>query len=327
MIKISYDEIVSKIKEKSDLTDKDIETKVEEKLKQLSGLISKEGAAHIVANESGVKLFEQVSGRLQIKNVLVGMRDVEVLGKVLQLYEVREFNSGERSGKVGSLIIGDETENIRVVLWGDQTDNLAKVKVNDVVKVLGGYVRANQGGKEIQLNDRAQFIINPEGEVVEATVKITKTRKLIKDLKEGDGGVEILGTVVQVFEPRFYEVCPECGKRARPSEGNFMCNTHNAVAPNFSYVLNAVIDDGTETIRAAFFREGVEKLLNKKPEDLLMMKEDPSKFLESRDGIQGKIIKVEGRVNKNEMFDRIEFVANEVDVNPNPEEELKRLES
>ena len=176
------------------------------------------------------------------------------------------------------------------------------------------------------MNDRAQFIINPEGEVVEATVKITKTRKLIKDLKEGDGGVEILGTVVQVFEPRFYEVCPECGKRARPSEGNFMCNTHNAVAPNFSYVLNAVIDDGTETIRAAFFREGVEKLLNKKPEDLLMMKEDPSKFLESRDGIQGKIIKVEGRVIKNEMFDRIEFVANEVDVNPNPEEELKRLE-
>src|SRR3989339_2176741 len=106
MLQMPYAEIVEKIKEKSDLSDADIQAKVDEKLEQLSGLISKEGAAHIIANELGVKLFEQISGRLQIKNVLSGMRNVEVLGKVTDIYDVREFNTSNRQGKVGNFIIG-----------------------------------------------------------------------------------------------------------------------------------------------------------------------------------------------------------------------------
>ena len=37
------------------------------------------------------------------------------------------------------------------------------------------------------------------------------------------------------------------------------------------------------------------------------------------------LIKLNGRVKKNLFFDRIEFVANQVSLNPNPEEEVKRL--
>ena len=81
MIQMPYEDVVAKIKEKSGLSDSEIENKVSQKLEQLSGLISKEGAAHIIANELGVKIFEQVSGKLQIKNILTGMRDVETKGK------------------------------------------------------------------------------------------------------------------------------------------------------------------------------------------------------------------------------------------------------
>lgn len=327
MIKLSYGEIVSKIKEKAGATEKEIEIKVNEKLTKLSGLISREGAAHIVANELGVKLVEQVSGRLQIKNVLAGMRDVETVGKIVQIYEAREFQSGERRGKVGSMVVGDETGTIRLVFWGEQTSVLDRAKSGDIIKIVGGYVKDNQGRKEIHLNDRANCALNPNGEKIESVEfsQQPSQRKKIKDLSESDNAVDIMGTVVQVFEPRFYEICPQCGKRSRMSNGVFVCPSHNEVRPDYSYVLNAVIDDGTETIRTAFFRQSAEKLLKKDSKEILAIKDAPEKFNGMRNELNGTIIKVSGRVNKNAMFDRIEFVANNVDTEPNPEEELKRL--
>ena len=262
MLKIPLADIIAKIKEKTDLSDADINTKIDEKLKQLSGLISKEGAAHIIANELGVKLFEQVSGKLQIKNILAGMRSVETVGKITRLFELREFKTETREGKVASMVIGDETGLIRVVMWGDQADNIRQLKEGDIVKIVGGYVRENQGRKEVHLNDRSRLITNPPGEtigeVAAAEPKPEAQRKTIKDLTETDTNTEILGTIVQAFEPRFFEVCPDCGKRAKPDGNNFICPEHNAVTPDFSYVLNVVLDDGTENIRCVFFRNQAE---------------------------------------------------------------------
>ena len=328
MIKIPYEEIVLKINESSKMTVSEIEERVEKKLKQLSGLISKEGAAHIVANELGVKIFEPLSGKLQIKNILSGMRDVETVGKVLQVYEVREFASETRSGKVASMLIGDESGTIRAVMWGDQTNHVANLGLGDVVKIIGAYVRENNGRKEIHLNDRSQLLINPKGETVkDVAVEIRNgTRKSIKDITEADSEAELLGTIVQVFDIRFYEICPRCSKRARPSVDLFVCAEHGNVIPAYSYVLNAVLDDGTETIRCVFFRNQADKLFGKTQEQLLNFKNNPAEFEAAKHDLLGTIIKVNGRANKNSMFNRVEFVVNSVDTNPNPEEEMKRLQ-
>ena len=118
MIKVPYDAVRDKIKEHAKITDDELDSKIKAKIDKLSGLISKEGAAHIIANELGIKLFEQASGRLKIRNILAGMRNVEIVGKVQQVFEVREFQTETRAGKVGSFIVGDETGTIRVVIWG-----------------------------------------------------------------------------------------------------------------------------------------------------------------------------------------------------------------
>ena len=54
MIKIPFEEMISKVQEKSKLGEAEIRLKIDQKLTQLSGLISKEGALHIIANELGV---------------------------------------------------------------------------------------------------------------------------------------------------------------------------------------------------------------------------------------------------------------------------------
>lgn len=326
MIKIPYNDILEKIQEKSGLTQEEIKEKIDGKLKQLSGLISKEGAAHIIANELGIKLFSAIGGKLQIKNILSGMRSVEVVGKVTRVFDLREFNSKGRSGKVASFIIGDETGTIRVVMWGDQADNIEKLKESMIVRVANGYVRENQNGKEIHLNNMGKLIINPEGETINEVKETSSSkRKKINELNENDSNIEILGTIVQVFDPRFFEICPKCNRRAKLQEDGFVCETHGSITPNYSFVLNLFLDDGTDNIRTVCFRNQALTLLNKTQEQMLEYKDNPEKFEELKTELLGNIVKFVGRTTKNKMFDRLEFISQLVFPNPDPDEEIKAL--
>ncbi len=334
MIKQTYDELVQKIVETSKLGRPEVEEKINSKLKQLSGLISKEGAAHIVANQLGIKLVEQTSGKLQIKNILVGLRDVEAVGKVMSIYPVREFQVQERTGKVGSLLLGDETGTIRLVLWGDQANNLENIQQGMIIKVKGAYVKEQQNGqKEIHLSTRGVLIINPPGETVGA-VKIdtqfsqqpaSTQRKKLNELADGDTNIDVIGTIVQVFEPRFYEVCPECGRRVLQKDSSFFCDVHNAVEPAYSYVLNLFLDDGTDNVRIVCFRNQVLQVLGLKNEEILKFRDSLEGFEAVRTAILGNITKFSGKAVRNKMFDRLEFVANSVDMNPDPDKELELL--
>jgi len=328
MIKMPLNDIIDKISEKADISKSDIDVKIEQKLKQLSGLISKEGAAHIIANELGVKLFENVSGRLRIKNILTGMRDVETVGKVQQIFDAREFvTKDDRKGKVGSFVLADETGSIRIVCWGAQADNIMNLKKDGVVKIVSGYVRENNGRKEVHLNERGKLMIDPKDEAVgEVKAYDEANRKEIKDLTENDNDVEVLGTIVQVFEPRFFEVCPECGKRTKQSEDGFFCDAHNKIEPAYSYVMNAVLDDGSGTVRGVFFRNQALRLINKTEEEMLKYKDNPGGFDAVKTEMLGNFVKLIGRTSKNTMFDRIEFLANLVFTDVDPKAEMKKLE-
>lgn len=331
MIKLNYDQIVEQIKEKAGISEEEISKRVDEKMEQLAGLISRDGAAHIVANEFKINVFEAAAGgKMTIKKLLPGMRSVEVVGKVRAVYEVREFSTDKGSGKVGSFLIADEESMCRVTCWHAQTEKMAGLKEGDVVRVKDGYVRENNGRNEIHLNDRSELEINPPG--VEVNVpeglqqaRAEATRKKIAELGENDNNVELLGTIVQAFEPRFFEICPQCGKRAKPREDQFVCPEHNIVTPDYSYVMNVVLDDGSETIRVVLFKQQLEQLIRKPREEVLQYREFKDKFDEVKIDLLGQLVKLRGRASKNTMFDRIEFVAEEVDTNPDPKEEIKRL--
>jgi DNA/RNA endonuclease YhcR with UshA esterase domain len=327
MIKVPYEEIVVKIHEKANIPVSEIEERIQKKMQQLAGLISKEGAAHIIANELGVKLFEQLSGKLQVKNIMKGMRDVETVAKVVQIYEPKEFMKGDAVSKVCSMLVGDETGTIRAVLWGSQADHHTSLSPGSIVKIVGAYVRENNGRMELHVNDRSQVFPNPKNETVKDVLVTARqgTRKAIKDLQENENDVELLGTIVQVFDLKFFEVCPKCGKRAKPTSDLYQCAEHGNVMPAYSYLLNLVLDDGTETIRCVFFRQQVDKVLSRTQDDIQRMRNNSAEFEPAKNNLLGKIVKLTGKANKNAMFNRVEFIVNSVDTNPNPEEELKRV--
>ncbi|MFC1768453.1 OB-fold nucleic acid binding domain-containing protein [Nanoarchaeota archaeon] len=325
MFRVPYEQIVERIKEEASLSEAEIEARVKGKLNQLSGLISKEGAATIIANELGIKLLDKFTGKLQIKNILSGMRSVEVVGKIVQVYQQREFETKNGKGKVASLVLGDETGTIRMAIWGDKSDIITQLSPGMVLKVKDGYARDNNGRLEIHTNDNSELQINPPGETIEV-VSQGATRKKIDELTEQDQNAEVLGTIVQIFDPRFFETCPECRRRIRPRGEVFVCETHGEKTPTYGYVLNVFLDDGSQNIRTIFFTNQAESLLNIKQEQMLTYRNNPQDFENVKKDLLGKIIMVSGRVTKNQMFDRLEFISQSVNINPNPEEELKKLE-
>ncbi len=326
MIKMPINEIIDKIKGKTNLSIEEINKMIDEKMQALAGYISKEGAAHIIANKLGVKLFEEISGKLQIKNILAGMRNVETVGKVQRVFNINEFDTGDHKGKVGSFIIADETGSVRVTAWHAMTEHLKKFKEGDVVKIKSGYAKENNNRVEIHLNDNSQVIVNPEGESVGEVKTFTSNKKKIVDLQDGDQNIELLGTIVQVYDPRFYEICPQCSKRSKFTEGNYMCPTHGSVQPNYGYLVNLHLDDGSETIRVTCFRNQALKLLEIDENKMLMYKDDPNAFIDEKNKLLGTISKFIGRAKKNDMFDRLEFNASLVFTNVNLDKEIKDLD-
>ncbi len=322
MYKIPINEIKEKIISSGKLDAEKLEERIKVKINELSGLISEEGAAHIIANELGIELVKENNDKLKIKEIYAGMKNVNAVGKVVRKFDVHEFAKGDSTGKVCSLIIGDETGSIRVVFWNEQVDLLKNVNADDIILVKNAYVRENNNNKEIHLGDRAELEVNPDGIIIDKVRQGSSfERKPINELIDGTDGVELMGTVVQVFDPRFFEVCPTCSKRAMG--GN--CTEHGAITPTLSYVLNLVLDDGTGTIRGVFWKNQINHLLEVDEEKMNTFKEDMALFEDVKNDLLGEQFKLMGRVKRNDMFDRLEFNVQIVE-KANPQDEISRLE-
>ncbi len=328
MIKIPYEQLVEKIKTEKNLTPEQIEEQIKIKMEQLSGLISKEGAAHILANELGIKLA-QSDAKLKIRDLYAGLRTGEILGRVIRKFDIRAFQSGERSGKVGSFILADETGSVRVTCWNDQTQEMEPLVQDDIVAVIDGTVRENRGALEIHLNERTKLLRNPEGRSVAALAAqpaVAALRKQIKALEENQNNVELLGTIVQIYDLKFFERCPACKKRIKEQVVGFQCPDHGLVKPEFSYVMNVYLDDGSGNIRVVLFGTQLQQLLKKTDDEIQMYRTAPETFEKLKTDLLGEMLKATGRVTNNLMFARLELIANKVETNINPEEEISRLQ-
>lgn len=321
MIKLTFEEMISKMEQCSNHSKEEIIDLIDKKLKLLSGLISREGAAHIIANELNIKLISQnPSKEYQINDLREGMRDVTIIGNVINTYEVREFQVNSRKGKVGSLMINDATGKIRITCWGSIADTIENIKPKDIVKVTNGTIKNNNNFLELHLNEGSEIIINPAG--IKIDLKKVVKRKKISEIKQNETQIEIMGVIVQIFEPKFYKICSECNKRVKED----VCENHKNSQPNHAFLMNFLIDDGTETLRIVCFKEVALSVLGIEFKEMMEIKENPNKFEKYKEELMGKQIIVEGNIRKNQMFDRFEMICEKV-IEPNPDDELKRLES
>ena len=96
----NYKNLVEKIALASKLTGEEIERKVEAKRGKLSGLVSKEGAAQIVAAELGINFEKE---KMKISELVQGMKRANILGRIISIQPIRSYTKNGREGKVVKL--------------------------------------------------------------------------------------------------------------------------------------------------------------------------------------------------------------------------------
>ena len=294
----NYERILEKIAQAAGIEKSDVERQVEAKRSKLSGLISKEGAAQVVASELGVSFENE---KLKIDELLPGMRKFNLVGQVTEILPVRTFKTknGEES-KVVNLWVADDTAIIRVVLW--DTNHIGLIEKGEIskgssVEILNGSMRDN----EIHLGSFSEFKLSEE-KFDNIKTEVILPEKTISKLNKGDSS-QLRAFIVQAFEPRFFSVCPECGKKPQQEGETFVCKEHGKIVPEKRALINVVLDDGTDSIRAVLFHEKISNLgINLKAENLV----------EEKEKILGKEMIFVGNVMTNTYFNNEEFIVDNV---------------
>lgn len=324
MIKIPIEDVIKKIVEQSGMSEKEVNEKIDAKMKAFDEIVSRDGAAFMVASENSVKVFEDPSTKvLQIKDVHPGMSGVELVAKVSRIFDARNFTRDGRDVPFISMIIKDETGDIRTTLWDKRSELISgnRLKVGDVIRIKNCSIRENSyTGKDLQMNSRSQIIINQDKLDVDIDAPVAAVETDLNNPTLGSP-VTVFGTIVAVSEPRFYNACTECNRKVSESSE---CQTHGKVkTPRTTMILNFVLDDGKGNIRATCFGELGEKLIGEKADamqDLIAAQGSENIGL----NILGTMVKVSGIIKENKNYDRVEMNVNSVKIK-NSEEMIARL--
>lgn len=202
-----FEEILDKIVSEGNITREDALKRINSKKKKMGGLLTDEGAAHLVAKELGLDIFEDISYKkpsLEIKDVSLEMRNVTITGRVIRVFPLREFTSRDgRKGKMASIILGDKSGEIRVVLWGDHAEiiNRGKMKEGQIIRIFYGYVKeALRGGPELHVGYRGRIELEPKDVKAKDYPKAITRLMKISEIEPNMMSVDTVG-VVQRLSP------------------------------------------------------------------------------------------------------------------------------
>jgi len=189
-----------------DLTREEVLKKIYEKKRSAEDYFLDEVAARIVAVELGVEVqgeSETFNGEITIKNLVSGLNDVTITGRVTAIYPVQAFSRNDGTqGKVARLVLADETGDLKLVLWDDKTSLIetGEIKQGQILKVLHAYARESFNGKlELHLGRKGELETSPKG-VDESRYPYTSgPMEKIAELKPEQRKTNIIGWVTQVF--------------------------------------------------------------------------------------------------------------------------------
>jgi len=193
-------EILSK---RPDLSPDQVRALIEEKKRELPNFLSDEGAARLVAEELLIKTSGTQLGRMRIKDLVNGLNDVAISGRILAAWPPQLFQRRDgSSGQVLRLIILDRSGRVRCALWDRHVETVSKGNLQGgIIRISHAYTRQGLAGDvEVHAGDRSIVELNPQEM---PTTDFPEFRELFSSIGQIGGEsnqVNVVG-IVQV-EPR-----------------------------------------------------------------------------------------------------------------------------
>ncbi|MFA0823349.1 MAG: OB-fold nucleic acid binding domain-containing protein [Methanomethylovorans sp.] len=190
------DEIYSKLSKS--ITKEEFTEKVNEKVEQMGGLCDEKTAAMLVAHDLG--LNETGKSSQKVADIKSDSGNVNFIAKVVSVFPIREFTRSDGTvGRVGNLLVADETGSIRITLWDDKADliNQGFIEIGHNLQ-LGGYVKEGYSGVEVNIGGNGVLSQTDE----EVSVKNASMK--ISDIKSGTGSINVIGRLLDISDIRTF---------------------------------------------------------------------------------------------------------------------------
>jgi ssDNA-binding replication factor A large subunit len=239
----SVEELFQKLLD-SGFSEAELVKQVESKAKEFGGFMSEQGILFVIAKENGIYLqssdinkqlykeFEEEIDyddfKIDISEIKEDMTNIVLLGKILQIYETREFIRKDGTpGIVGSFLLGDISQTIKVILWDDKVDITKNefFRKNELIRIIGGYCRMGRDSNlEVHLGKKGRIILSPQNVSKNVEKKLNNLEydqnqtdspqnpiSKIKDLIERYKYIKIIQGLIQIEE--FKEVNTKTGEK------------------------------------------------------------------------------------------------------------------
>jgi len=278
----------------------------------------------VLPSEAKIDLPQMAEAKVyKLAEMEDGLQNVNVAGRVMRILPIKEFTSGDRTGKLASLILVDDTGISRAVLWNEKADHSKELNQGDIVMIKNGYTKQSLNGEtEIHVSSRGSVHPNPEGvKIADMYELINKhaEEKRISEIKPDDRNVKITGTIGDVDEnPIMFEICQECGSRIENVAGEWLCDVCGETEPAYAMVVSCGVSDGSGNIRAVFYRDLAEQLTGMSIPDAMNVIGETGDELapvrQIRDDIIGKSVTITGNARYNDYQDKLELMASTLGV-------------
>ncbi|HXZ97730.1 MAG TPA: OB-fold nucleic acid binding domain-containing protein, partial [Candidatus Acidoferrum sp.] len=240
------EELIEKIlAQRKDSTREQVQSLIEEKKRDFDGLLSDQGAARLVAEELLVETEPTTIPSMKIRDLVVGLNDVTLNGKVVSVEQSKDFvRQNGSSGRVVTIILEDDTGRLRCTIWENKVDEITKHGdiAGKLITIRHGYTRAGLTGElELNAGERSEITVTGKTDTPSPAPITT-----IGEIREPALELNLLGIIHS--QPRIYE---------------FSRNEQKGT------VLRTTLADSTGSIPLVAWNERAEELRNAKKSDIL----------------------------------------------------------
>ncbi|MFW9928314.1 MAG: OB-fold nucleic acid binding domain-containing protein [Candidatus Thorarchaeota archaeon] len=225
-----------------------------------------------------------------IKEITPNWKIVNVIGKVIDVGETREFTrqKDESIGQVRWLRIADKTGTLRVVAWNDQVLLYDSIQVDDLIQIYNAVTRLQEAGIELHLNFRSSIeTLDPENTNLPEWINLQSTyipdypitkndynnfeRINLLSLDSQPSNIEIRARI-KYFGDRepVYFACPKCSQKISENYNEVgECSNHGQQNPIPKFRIPVELDDGYGTIITSIFSPTAELITGIQEKQLL----------------------------------------------------------
>ena len=186
------------LNQRKDLDEQKLLSLIATRKEQAGGLLSEQGAAMLVAQDLHVEMQRVGMEDIRIQNLVTGLSDVSVVGRVTNLQPLQEFKrQGGAIGRVVRFQLVDSTGRINCSAWDKAAENVGKRDIEgSVIRIAHAYTREGlPGTAELHIGDKSLITTDPTNVPDEKVPNLETLFATIEEARRSSGDVSVSGVV------------------------------------------------------------------------------------------------------------------------------------